>query len=663
MAELGKVMKSLKFIIFLLLCSCSAYGQGGVPSSPIVVVDSLGRPRAGVTVTVCTSAGIGTPCTPLASIFTDAALTIPATNPTTTDGLGNLPVFYAAPGTYKYTVTGIGITPSGPFTATVAGTGGGNVLSGSPNTFTAANTFSKINGVRVVDGVTFAQTRAGLQAAINDAGANGIIAIPSGVSIVLDGTTITVPNGGVSIIGGATASSGPGPATLIIPNSNGDAFSITGGQFTMRNMEIAFSALSGTRTGAVFNLSSFAGQGIFENMIFQGDPTFNSGDMFFMSRTSSGSGAITYDKIWISNKWNTAWSVGTSAGTIASQHASHIVTFNNSQFTVSEFLLDTGVDTFVVDNSEIGNFNGTHPVIWCRNTLASLQAPRWVFFDQVLAEDHDSGFTTFNTAVQLDASRAFKYTNSYIASSLIGVAVGAGTSDTLISNSVFVSIRQNGVTVANGAGYTMIQNNGFEDIGVQTTNTYDIISVAANTTLFNIIGNMALLTGTPVARYGVNISGTSTNWRVIGNDFAGDAGTASLNDTSTGANKEILGNQSMTDSIIKSAGAGLIIGTGAAATSTGAGGTLGAVISSGTATMTTAAIAAGACGTTVTVSASGVATTDAISFSFNAAPAANPAELPISSWPTANNVNFQYCNPTAGSVTPNAATINWRVVR
>jgi hypothetical protein len=86
-------------------------------------------------------------------------------------------------------------------------------------------------------------------------------------------------------------------------------------------------------------------------------------------------------------------------------------------------------------------------------------------------------------------------------------------------------------------------------------------------------------------------------------------------------------------------------------------------IASGTATMTTAAIAAGACGTTVTVSATGVLTTDTISKAYNAAPSANPAQLVISAWPTANNVNFQYCNPSAGSITPSAATLNWRVVR
>ena len=73
--------------------------------------------------------------------------------------------------------------------------------------------------------------------------------------------------------------------------------------------------------------------------------------------------------------------------------------------------------------------------------------------------------------------------------------------------------------------------------------------------------------------------------------------------------------------------------------------------------------AGGACGTTVTVGATGVATTDAITWSFNAAVGINPGELNVTQWPTANNVNFQYCNETGASVTPTATTINWRVVR
>jgi hypothetical protein len=86
-------------------------------------------------------------------------------------------------------------------------------------------------------------------------------------------------------------------------------------------------------------------------------------------------------------------------------------------------------------------------------------------------------------------------------------------------------------------------------------------------------------------------------------------------------------------------------------------------IASGTATMTTTLIGAGACGTTVTVSAAGVATTDAINYSYNVAVGANPGVLILNVWPTANNVNFAYCNGTAAGVTPGAAKLNWKVIR
>ena len=88
------------------------------------------------------------------------------------------------------------------------------------------------------------------------------------------------------------------------------------------------------------------------------------------------------------------------------------------------------------------------------------------------------------------------------------------------------------------------------------------------------------------------------------------------------------------------------------------------VIGSGTAVMTVAAIGAGACGATVTVPATNVATTDAIAISEPGAPSGGAnGSLTIHKWPTANNVNFAYCNPTAGSITPVASTLNWRVVR
>lgn len=85
---------------------------------------------------------------------------------------------------------------------------------------------------------------------------------------------------------------------------------------------------------------------------------------------------------------------------------------------------------------------------------------------------------------------------------------------------------------------------------------------------------------------------------------------------------------------------------------------------SGTSAMTTAGITTGACGTTVTTAATNVLTTDTIDVSRNAAPTnGNGGNLILNWWPTAGNVNFNYCNPSAGTVTPTAMTLNWAVRR
>src|SRR6266849_6427546 len=74
-----------------------------------IVFNSRGIPLAGATVRVCAMPASGQPCTPLALIYSDAALTQALANPTNTDGLGNY-FFYAAPGKYEIEISGPAIT-------------------------------------------------------------------------------------------------------------------------------------------------------------------------------------------------------------------------------------------------------------------------------------------------------------------------------------------------------------------------------------------------------------------------------------------------------------------------------------------------------------------------------------------------------------------------
>ncbi len=84
-----------------------AHAQGSRKDD--IVFNSRGIPLAGATVRVCAMPASGQPCTPLALIYSDAALTQALANPTTSDGLGNY-FFYAAPGKYEIEISGPSIT-------------------------------------------------------------------------------------------------------------------------------------------------------------------------------------------------------------------------------------------------------------------------------------------------------------------------------------------------------------------------------------------------------------------------------------------------------------------------------------------------------------------------------------------------------------------------
>ena len=93
------------FAAIAILCALGGWiarAQGSRKDN--VVFNAQGRPMAGATVRVCTSAATGQPCSPLALIYSDAALTQALANPTTTDGLGNY-TFYAAPGRYEVEIS------------------------------------------------------------------------------------------------------------------------------------------------------------------------------------------------------------------------------------------------------------------------------------------------------------------------------------------------------------------------------------------------------------------------------------------------------------------------------------------------------------------------------------------------------------------------------
>jgi hypothetical protein len=94
-------------IVSSALWPAEAQAQGSRKDD--LVINARGLPVGGATVRVCTANATGQPCSPLALIYSDAALTQALVNPTATDGLGNYS-FYAAPGRYLIEISGPAIT-------------------------------------------------------------------------------------------------------------------------------------------------------------------------------------------------------------------------------------------------------------------------------------------------------------------------------------------------------------------------------------------------------------------------------------------------------------------------------------------------------------------------------------------------------------------------
>lgn len=108
-------MKKL-LLLLALLCPTLLFAQGSQYQA--ILLGPTGRPLAGAVVTVCAFGSIGVPCQNPINLFSDPGLSVPQSNPTTSDSLGNWG-FWALPNNYVYTVTGPGVKQSGPFVISV----------------------------------------------------------------------------------------------------------------------------------------------------------------------------------------------------------------------------------------------------------------------------------------------------------------------------------------------------------------------------------------------------------------------------------------------------------------------------------------------------------------------------------------------------------------
>jgi hypothetical protein len=374
------------------------------------------------------------------------------------------------------------------------------------------------NNIRVVDGGRFPQTGAGIQAAIDDIGTSaGTVFLPPAVYSV--SAEIRVTQVGLSIIGFGHSSR----LHLTDPKSN--LFSVSGPRFLLADVEITTSA----RKTAGSVIYATADQGTVRDVRVTGN--FWNG---FTLDTNKASNWI-FDGIRVPGgvTWNYLFHLQAASGTVASTHLHNLLVSNAIRWNVAAIVLDSGVDTFVCSDCEVG------PVL-AENSLGT-QAPRWIRFDNTSIEAGIRG-AVGGIAVNIQAARDFRY-QGYVATSEIGAAIGAGARGVDISHTEFVNIGRSAVTIAAGAQDTAIDRNSFEDTGNMADGSYDTITAEPGASDFQITYNTFKSTSRNRPRYSVSVAaGSSDRYQIVGNrcrDFARSA----LSDAGTGRARQVSDNQ------------------------------------------------------------------------------------------------------------------------
>jgi hypothetical protein len=108
-----EALAALAVILCLSTTSSPARAQSPAPSAAAIsgqVSTPFGQPAVSAQVRVCPITAMGAPCTPLATLYLNSALTVQQQNPLATDTYGNYKAFVTA-GLYMLQVT---LAPSGP---------------------------------------------------------------------------------------------------------------------------------------------------------------------------------------------------------------------------------------------------------------------------------------------------------------------------------------------------------------------------------------------------------------------------------------------------------------------------------------------------------------------------------------------------------------------
>jgi hypothetical protein len=351
--------------------------------------------------------------------------------------------------------------------------------------------------IRIVDGTAYSHSSQGIQSAIQDIGLSpGTVYLTPGVYDISSEIKITQP--GIRIRGDGVAST-----LLNVTNQTANVFNVMASWFELTDLGIK--STTQKTSGSLFVMGGPEGR--VHNVRIDGN--FWNG----FTAVSGEGGSWTLDTIRVIGPatWNYLLSLRSPAHTIASTHIHDLYVSNAIRWKTAAIVLDTGVDTFICSDAELG------PVL-VENSLKG-QAPRWIRFTNSFIEAGYAG-KTGGIGLEVEAARDLRY-QGYFASSQYGVVVGAGARGVQVSESEFVNIGRSAVTVAGGADDVSIVHNTFEDTGVEADGQFDTVAAAENIAALDVSYNTFKSAQSNRPRYNLTLPARCTACVADGNRYGG----------------------------------------------------------------------------------------------------------------------------------------------
>jgi len=458
----------------------------------------------------------------------------------------------------------------------------GTIGSTTPNTavFTTA-TVASLNAHRFADQYAVGSTSGGIGEAITACGgSNCTVIIKPGYTATIT-ATLNISGANVSLVcmsnGIFTNSAG---SSQIAFNSATATINVTGKNFSESGCQFN-NVTTADRTGVAMITGAVQGGNVQNSTVIGNGTTPNNGIFFLSTGSGLNAGGWNFTSVRIidGNTWTAFIKITNSnnSTTSAQYNGYNVITANTIKFSDAGLVLDGTIDTFDCPSCGFSNSASAGKAVWLRNTVSSsgLGYPRWVHLFDFYGEGGACCGVTNGTVVQIDSGRDVNI-SGYMASAGTFVAVtGAlmdvdlhdvsftnsyGTAIALSSQALDVKIHHNTFSGSQqsaisycGGGGVIIDHNTFFDSGLQTTNTYDTISVCNSTGHATIDGNTWFNTGTNKPRYGINIGTGTTNYIIGLNDYgAATFGTAFLLDSGSSTNKTIVPNTSGTTGVFTS---------------------------------------------------------------------------------------------------------------